>query len=60
VRSDTKQAIGTLTVSIGVALHRPGESDGDFIGRADEALYRSKEAGRNRVTGERELLAVAS
>jgi diguanylate cyclase len=60
VRSDTKQAIGTLTVSIGVALHRPGESDADFIGRADEALYRSKEAGRNRVTGERELLAVAS
>ncbi|QBR01681.1 sensor domain-containing diguanylate cyclase [Paraburkholderia pallida] len=42
--------IPAFTVSIGVATRAPGESDLDAIlRRADEALYRAKNAGRNRV-----------
>ncbi len=59
VRSDTRERIGTVTVSIGVTEFRPGESQEDFIGRADEALYRAKQAGRNRVSGEPESVATA-
>jgi diguanylate cyclase (GGDEF)-like protein len=38
-----------LTVSIGVAIHRPGEALDDLVRRADAALYRAKDAGRDRV-----------
>lgn len=37
-----------LTVSFGIAARRPGETAGDLITRADNALYAAKQAGRNR------------
>lgn len=40
-----------VTVSIGIAEYRPGETVSSLIGRADEALYGAKHAGRNRVHG---------
>lgn len=38
-----------VTVSIGVAAHRQGDSEVELLRRADRALYRAKERGRNRV-----------
>lgn len=38
-----------ITVSIGVAQYRPGESVTEILARADSALYEAKRAGRNRV-----------
>jgi diguanylate cyclase (GGDEF)-like protein len=38
-----------ITMSLGVATWTAGESPDQFIGQADAALYRAKNAGRNRV-----------
>ena len=38
-----------VTISCGVAQHIPGEELVTFIDRADKALYRAKQEGRNRV-----------
>jgi diguanylate cyclase (GGDEF)-like protein len=42
-------SIGPLTVSIGVAQYEPGEAIIRTFARADEAMYRAKALGRNRV-----------
>jgi len=57
------EQMGNITLSIGVATYHKGELPGDFLRRADEALYAAKNAGRNRVVSEdrsSELVAVAS
>lgn len=43
----------SITISIGASEIRPGEDATSFIRRADQALYRSKENGRNRLTYDR-------
>lgn len=43
------QSMLSVTISAGVAAHRPGESLPTLIGRADRALYAAKQSGRNRV-----------
>jgi diguanylate cyclase (GGDEF)-like protein len=40
----------SVTISLGVAELRSGESAGDWMHRADEALYRAKRAGRNKIS----------
>ncbi|ROR34168.1 GGDEF domain-containing protein [Inmirania thermothiophila] len=43
------EEIGRITMSLGVAQWVPGESAEELVARADAALYRAKEGGRNRV-----------
>ena len=38
-----------ITISVGHATALPGEDEADLIARADEALYRAKRRGRDRV-----------
>ena len=50
-KKSTGESLGKITLSFGVTAYREGEAVDDFINRADEALYQSKETGRNKVTG---------
>lgn len=43
------RSVDQLTVSIGVAEYRSGETTGQTFARADEALSRAKQMGRNRI-----------
>ncbi len=47
-RSNSGECLGAVTVSVGVACHRLGETADALIGRCDQALYRAKRLGRNR------------
>lgn len=56
----TGVVIGAVTISIGVAQYRKGESVADLIGRADACLYASKHGGRDRVTTDQELVKASA
>lgn len=60
VRSDNKQPLGRITVSIGVAAYQPGEDPVDLVNRADQALYRSKQGGRNKVTVDMDTTGISN
>ena len=49
--------IGQVTCSVGFVRIDPQRLPADLLGRADEALYFSKENGRNQVNGHDELVA---
>lgn len=46
---ETKQKIGQLSASFGVAEHRSGDDAETLVKRADAKLYEAKAAGRDRV-----------
>ena len=54
MKRSTGEDLGTITISLGVALYRPGEDIAKLIERADECLYEAKDAGRNCVIRETE------
>jgi diguanylate cyclase (GGDEF)-like protein len=41
--------VGKVTISIGIAEYRKGETITDFVNRADEKMYEAKRAGKNRI-----------
>lgn len=51
-RLNSEESLENVTISIGAASHRQGETMEALIGRADAALYLSKSNGRNRVTAD--------
>ena len=52
VKKSTGDVLGTITISIGVAQFRPGDSAEAVIRRADACLYGAKQNGRNMVMTE--------
>jgi diguanylate cyclase len=52
----TGQSIGKITVSLGIALYRNGETVDECIKRADDALYQAKKTGRNKTVTELDLI----
>ena len=59
IRSEVEQEsfpkVGKITISLGVAQLREGESMDNLIMRVDNALFQAKEGGRNRVIEYTEL-----
>lgn len=53
VNKTNNETLGRITLSVGVAEYKQGESVSEFIERADAALYEAKKAGRNRVESAR-------
>ncbi len=49
-RNNSKEDVGNITVSLGLARYNDGENMSKFIERADAALYISKENGRNQLS----------
>ncbi|MBX2832683.1 MAG: GGDEF domain-containing protein [Rhodospirillales bacterium] len=56
VSENRSEAMGTITVSIGVACFQLGEPLARMIERADQALYLAKSHGRNLIMTENDLL----
>ncbi len=54
----TGEEMGNITLTIGIALFRPGEPLADLIHRSDEGLYFGKGNGRNQTVLETELETV--
>ena len=52
---DSGKSIGSITVSLGVAQYKPGETVESMIQRADKALYFAKENGRNKTATELDI-----
>lgn len=55
VNRTTNQDLGKVTVSIGAGLFEFGEPLANFIKRTDQALYKAKALGRDRVVSQDEL-----
>ena len=48
-----------VTISLGLAVGRPGDGIDDLVARADAALLAAKTRGRNRVVAEDDMVALA-
>ena len=49
IKKSTGKSLGQITMSIGIARYRPGETSADLVARADICLYAAKKAGRDNV-----------
>ncbi len=57
VKKSTGETLGTVTISIGVAILNRDDSTASLIQRADACLYRAKHSGRNRVVSEDQFVS---
>lgn len=56
LKRSTNEKLGRITASFGVAEYRAGDTPSSIIERADRGLYGAKNAGRNCVVDERQLV----
>lgn len=52
IKRSTNENLGRITISLGVATFRPGDTVASLYDRADRCLYAAKRNGRNRVVCE--------
>jgi diguanylate cyclase len=57
VKRSTGETLGRVTMSLGVAMLRAGDSSASLIERSDACLYTAKRSGRNRVVTEAQEVA---
>ena len=50
--------VGTVTISCGLAELKVGDTIDSLIKRADDALYKAKRKGRNRVEADEHLVLI--
>ncbi|PLW82022.1 GGDEF domain-containing protein [Kineobactrum sediminis] len=50
-RKSDDHLLGKITISIGIAELQQNDTAENFVNRADEALYKAKDSGRNKVVG---------
>lgn len=48
VKRSTGESLGKVTVSLGIAVRRPGDTPASLLERADLCMFAAKRAGRNR------------
>jgi diguanylate cyclase len=51
----TGESLGKVTASLGVAQIAPGDTINSLLDRADKAVYKAKNSGRNNVKSEKDL-----
>jgi diguanylate cyclase len=49
LNKETGENYGKITISIGISSYQPGDTPATLVKRADQALYRAKANGRDRV-----------
>jgi diguanylate cyclase len=52
IKRSTNENLGRITISLGVASYRRGDTAGSLVDRADQALMQAKRDGRNRTVTE--------
>ncbi|MDQ4134617.1 MAG: GGDEF domain-containing protein, partial [Pseudomonadota bacterium] len=55
VKRSTGESLGKVTVSLGIASFRKGDTAISLLERADQCMYMAKRAGRNRTVTDAEL-----
>ncbi|HVL72066.1 MAG TPA: GGDEF domain-containing protein [Beijerinckiaceae bacterium] len=48
IKRSTGESLGKVTISLGVATYRPGDTGSTLLERADQCMYAAKRGGRNR------------